>query len=144
MVQQALDRAKPAFEARGVRVNFWPQTGLPKVLCDLRWMGRALDHLLDNAAKFSPVNGEADVTVERDGSGVRLSVRDRGPGIPPEERESLFQRFKQIGQVLTDKTPGLGAGLPLVRRIVEGHGGTMGIDGGPGRGTLVWVRLPVS
>ncbi len=144
LVQQALGRARPALEGRGVRVNFWPQTGLPKILCDARWMGRALDHLLDNAAKFSPVNGEVEVTVERDGAGVRISARDRGPGIRPEDRESLFRRFKQSGQVLTDKTPGIGAGLPLIRRIVEGHGGTMGIDGGPGRGTLVWVRLPVS
>jgi signal transduction histidine kinase/signal recognition particle receptor subunit beta len=141
-VQGAIDRTRPSFEERGVRVNFWPQTGLPKLLLDERWLGRALDHLLDNAAKFSPANGEVDVTVEREGGGVRVSVRDRGPGIAPEERESLFRRFKQIGSVLTDKPPGIGAGLPLARRIVEAHGGTIGLDGGPGKGTVAWIRLP--
>jgi signal transduction histidine kinase/signal recognition particle receptor subunit beta len=142
LVQAALDRAKGAFEARGVRVNAWPSKGIPGVSVDPRWMGRAFDHLLGNAAKFSPEGGEVDVTIEADGAGVRVSIRDRGPGVPPAERESLFRRFKQMGQVLTDKTPGLGAGLPLARRIVEAHGGTLEIEGGPGRGTVVTVRLP--
>jgi len=142
LVQQAIERTRPAFEERGVRLNFWPQTGLPKVPCDARWLGRALDHLLENAAKFSPLKGEVDATVEKDGAGVRISVRDRGPGIPPGERDSLFDRFKQIGQVLTDKNPGIGAGLPLARRVLELHGGEIGLDGGPGRGTVAWVRLP--
>ena len=143
IVQQALDRTRKEFSERNLRVNFWPQTGLPKFLCDPRWIGRALDHVLGNAAKFSPVNGEVDVTVERDGASIRISVRDRGPGIPPGERESLFRRFKQIGKVLTDKPPGIGAGLPLARRILEAHGGTIEIEGGPGRGSAVTMRLPV-
>jgi signal transduction histidine kinase len=141
IVQAAFDRSRGAFEARGVRANLWPQSGVPKFLVDPRWMGRALDHLLGNAAKFSPENGEVDATIEGDGGVVRISIRDRGPGIPPAERESLFRRFKQMGQVLTDKTPGLGAGLPLARRIVEAHGGSLEITGGPGRGTVVTVRL---
>ncbi len=141
LVQQALDRTKGAFEARKLRVGFWTQAGLPKVQVDPRWMGRVLDHLLGNAAKFSPENGEVEVKVEREGEAVRIAIRDRGPGIPPGERESLFSRFKQMGQVLTDKPPGIGAGLPLARRIVDAHGGTIDIDGGPGRGTTVTVRL---
>jgi signal transduction histidine kinase/signal recognition particle receptor subunit beta len=142
VLQQALDRTKRAFEARNLRAGFWTQAGLPKIQVDPRWMGRALDHLLGNAAKFSPENGEVEVKVEREGEGVRIAIRDRGPGIPPEERASIFSRFKQMGQVLTDKPPGIGAGLPLARRIVEAHGGTIDIDGGPGRGTTVTVRLP--
>jgi signal transduction histidine kinase/signal recognition particle receptor subunit beta len=143
-VQQALDRAGPAFRARGVKAGFWPQSALPKVLLDPRWADKALDHVLGNAAKFSPPKGEVDVTVERDGGGVRITVRDRGPGIPPEERESLFRRFKQIGQVLTDKTPGIGAGLPLARRILDLHGGSIALEGGPGKGTIVILRFPAS
>ena len=142
LVQQSVERTRPAFDERGVRLNYWPQTGLPKILCDARWMGRALDHLLENAAKFSPLKGEVDVTVEKDGTSVRVSVRDRGPGIPDSERDGLFERFKQIGQVLTDKNPGIGAGLPLARRVLDAHGGQIGLDGGPGRGTVAWVRLP--
>ena len=142
LVQQSVERTRPAFEERGVRLNYWPQAGLPKILCDARWMGRALDHLLENAAKFSPLKGEVDVTVEKDGTAVRVSVRDRGPGIPESERDGLFERFKQIGQVLTDKNPGIGAGLPLARRVLDAHGGQIGIDGGPGRGTVAWVKLP--
>ncbi len=143
LVQAAVDRSKGAFDARKLRVGLWSQAGLPKVQVDPRWMGRALDHLLGNAAKFSPEGAEVEVKVEREGDAVRVSIRDRGPGIPAEERESLFRRFKQMGQVLTDKPPGIGAGLPLARRIIEAHGGTIGIDGGPGRGTTVTVRLPV-
>ncbi len=145
LVLEAVNRARPAFEKAGVRLNFWPQPGLPRVPCDARWIGRVLDHLLDNAAKFAPLGSDVDVTVnaEAGDKALRIAVRDRGPGIPPEQRESLFQRFKQLGQVLTDKPPGIGAGLPLTRRVVEGHGGAVGIEGGPGRGTQVWFTLPV-
>lgn len=142
MVQKALDRARPAFEAKGIRAGFWPQSGLPRMNADPRWIGRVLDHLLENAVKFSPQGSDLDVTVERDGTSVRISVRDRGPGIPAGARESVFERFKQTGQVLTDKPPGLGAGLPLSRRIVESHGGEIGIESGAGRGTTAWFRLP--
>jgi signal transduction histidine kinase/signal recognition particle receptor subunit beta len=142
LVQESLDRTKGAFEERKVSVAFQVQANLPKVPVDGRWLGRALDHVLGNAAKFSPEGGEVEVTAERDGVQVRIAVRDRGPGIPAGERESLFRRFKQIGQVLTDKTPGIGAGLPLARRIVEAHKGSIEIGGGPGRGTIVTLRLP--
>jgi signal transduction histidine kinase len=142
LVQQSMDRTKAIFEERKVAVAFKVQANLPKVAVDPRWMGRALDHLLVNAAKFSPEGGEVEVSAERDGVQVRIAVRDRGPGIRPEERESLFRRFKQIGQVLTDKPPGIGAGLPLARRIVEAHRGLIEIGGGPGAGTVVTVRLP--
>jgi signal transduction histidine kinase/signal recognition particle receptor subunit beta len=142
MVQEALDRARPAFEAAGVRVGFRPRKGLPKVVCDPRWTGRALDHLLDNAAKFTPEGGEVDVTVEAGDGTVRFSVSDGGPGIPPGGRETIFLRFKQAGPILTDKPPGLGAGLPLARTILEAQGGTIGIEDGSGRGTVAWIELP--
>ncbi len=142
LVQKALDRARPGFEAKGIRAGFWPQSGLPRMMADPRWIGRVLDHLLENAAKFSPQGADLDVTVEREGEFVRVTVRDRGPGIPEKDRDSVFERFKQTGQVLTDKPPGLGAGLPLSRRIVEKHGGAIGLEGGPGRGTVAWFRLP--
>ncbi len=144
IVQAALDRARPAMEARSLRVGFWPQAGVPRVLCDPRWIGRALDHLLDNAAKFSPQGAEVGVTLEAAGPAVRVSVRDQGPGIAAADRDSLFRRFKQTGQVLTDKPPGIGAGLPLVRRIVEAQGGACGIGGGPGLGTVAWIELPAA
>jgi len=144
VVQQALDRTRAVFDERKVKASFKVQANLPRIPVDPRWMGRALDHLLGNAAKFSPEGGEVEVAAERDGVQVRISVRDRGPGIPPAERESLFRRFKQIGRVLTDKTPGIGAGLPLARRIVEAHRGTIEIGGGTGQGTVVTVRLPVA
>src|SRR5690349_15712782 len=140
--QAAVDRTRAMAEARGVRVNFWPQSGVPRVLLDPRWMGRAVEHLLANAIKFSPADAEVDLTIDGDAGGVRVTVRDHGPGIPPGERESLFRRFKQMGQVLTDKTPGLGAGLPLARRIVEAQGGTLELGGGPGRGTIATIRIP--
>jgi hypothetical protein len=143
-VRGAIARTAPAFEARRVRVAFHDRAGQARAAFDARWFGRALDHVLGNAAKFSPEDAEATVTLDRDGPSVRITVLDRGPGIVPEERESLFRRFKQLGQVLTDKTPGLGAGLPLVRRIVEAHGGTVALEGGPGIGTGVVLRLPAA
>jgi len=141
----ALEKARPAFEARRLKTQLWlPQAELPRLPCDRRWLDRALAHVLDNAAKFSPEGAEVVVSGESDGKAIVFRVRDRGPGIRPEDRESLFQRFKQLGSVETDKPPGIGAGLPLVRRIAEAHGGTVGLEGGPGLGTLVELRLPLT
>ena len=69
-----------------------------------------------------------------------IRVRDNGPGIPPEQREAVFQPFRRLGPQET-RPPGTGLGLPISRRIVEGHGGTLGIE--PAEGACFVIRLPL-
>jgi signal transduction histidine kinase len=71
---------------------------------------------------------------------VRIAVDDRGPGIPKAEQTLLFERFYRPRA----EGPGIGLGLAIAKGIVEAHGGRIGIDSEPGRGTSVWFTLPLS
>jgi signal transduction histidine kinase len=113
---------------------------------DGRAIQQAVINLLDNAIKHSP-NGET-VTVELNVSQkpncqtVNISVQDKGPGIPPEEHEKIFERFYRLGSELRRETQGVGIGLSIVKHIVEGHGGRIIVESIPGEGSRFTIELP--
>jgi two-component system OmpR family sensor kinase len=102
-----------------------------------------LRNLIDNAVRYTPRGGRVDVAVEaRDasGGGARLTVSDDGPGIPPEERERVFDRFYRRAGTLP---PGSGLGLAIVRAIALSHGASLTLADGPGgRGLTITVEFP--
>jgi signal transduction histidine kinase len=123
---------------------------------------QVLFNLLANASKFTPEGGEiavqavrtrAPLPVPADRSGdeqpymsrevVWVSVLDNGIGIRPEDRDKLFQEFSQVDSALNRQQQGTGLGLALCRSFVEMHGGTIGVDSIPGRGSTFWFLLPV-
>ncbi len=113
---------------------------LPHVLGDRDLLVQMLANLIENALRHCPpgtlIIAEADATA----SGIRLVVRDTGPGIPPGEREKVFRRLYRLEKSRT--TPGSGLGMSLVKAIVELHGGTVALaDNHPGLAVL--VDLPV-
>ncbi|MFL5341486.1 MAG: ATP-binding protein, partial [Gemmataceae bacterium] len=100
-------------------------------------------NLLHNAAKYTPDGGEVAVTAARDGDQTVVRIRDTGVGIPPEMLSRVFDLFTQIDIARDSAQGGLGIGLTLVRRLVELHGGTVGVaSAGTGRGSEFTVRLP--
>ncbi len=127
-----LARERTAFLASGGEreIRFSGEPGLV-VRGDAALLVRVVDNLVGNALKFAP--GEpVDVTVGRaGGESVCLTVRDRGPGIPPGEREEIFRRFARGGSAAA--VPGLGLGLALVAEIVRWHGGRIDVEA-PGSG----------
>ena len=108
-----------------------PMRGVPSTL------ERAIGNLLDNAAKWSPRGGTVEVRVH-DGE---LTVRDRGPGIPAEDRGHIFDRFYRADAARG--RPGSGLGLAIVRQVAESHGGGVTVEAAPGGGALFRLRLPV-
>jgi two-component system sensor histidine kinase MprB len=99
-------------------------------------LGRAVNNLLDNAAKFSPEGGRVEVTL-RDGA---LTVRDHGPGVPEADLPHIFDRFYRGGNAL--ERTGSGLGLAIVRQVAERHGGTVAAATAPGGGLAVTLTLP--
>lgn len=100
---------------------------------------RVIDNLVGNALKFAPAE-PVDVTLRRlNGDSLALEVRDRGPGIPPDEREEIFRRFAR-GAAAT--VPGLGLGLALVSEVVRWHGGRVEVEAPDSGGSLFRVTLP--
>jgi len=101
-----------------------------------------IGNLVRNAIRYTPAGGSIEVRVEQHGDSVRLCVADNGPGIPPDEREHVFERFYRGRDV---QAPGNGLGLAIVARIAELHGARLSIDDGLGGvGTRVCVELAVA
>lgn len=102
---------------------------------------RILVNLITNAAKFSPVDAPITVAAAIDDGGVKVKVIDRGAGIPVEDQQQIFERFYRASGT-GDVTRGTGVGLTIVSKYVELHGGEVGVDSAPGRGSTFWFTLP--
>ena len=100
-------------------------------------------NLLSNAIKYTPDEGRILVLVEPfESASVKVSVRDTGPGIPPELQAQLFSEFAQVNPIPEESTAGAGLGLALAKRLVELHGGTVGCESTPRKGSTFWFTLP--
>lgn len=122
----------------------------PPVLADRRWLGLAIEELIDNAVKFSPDGGGVVVYTAPAGSdgnsqptNVQISVVDSGMGVTGSENTALFGAFVQGDESDTRRFGGLGLGLAVAQRVVEGHGGTVECQPALGRGTAFTIRLPI-
>ncbi|HYW55959.1 MAG TPA: PAS domain S-box protein [Polaromonas sp.] len=124
----------------GLTLNF-PDDEL-QVNVDGDRLTQVITNLLSNAMKFSPPGEAVEVHVTRGGIGVRVEVRDRGPGIPEEFRNRIFQKFSQADSSDTRQKGGTGLGLNISRAIIERLGGSIGFTTGAGVGTVFFFELP--
>jgi K+-sensing histidine kinase KdpD len=111
--------------------------------CDRDLVERVLANFLFNAQKFSPPNSPLEVSVEPGSDSVQIAVRDHGPGVPLEYRESIFNKFEQVGAWKQGQRRGTGLGLAFCKLAVEAHSGTIGVDCPDDGGSLFWFRLPL-
>jgi signal transduction histidine kinase len=105
---------------------------------------RVIANLLGNAFKFTPDGGSVRCSVRAGGDWLILEVADSGPGIPPDERQAVFDRFRQLDGGSTRRFGGIGLGLAIVRELVELHGGKIAVEQAPEGGALFRVELPLS
>ena len=100
-------------------------------------------NLISNAVKFTDA-GSVTCRAVRQGGKLVVSVIDTGVGIAPADQPKVFERFKQVGDTLTDKPKGTGLGLPICREIVEHHGGRVWVESEPGKGSTFSFSLPLA
>jgi signal transduction histidine kinase len=101
-------------------------------------------NLLSNAVKFCDAKaGRVTVRLSSTPAAVRVDIEDNGAGVKPEERELIFEKFRQGGDTLTEKPPGTGLGLPISRQIVAHFGGRLWVEDGPGGGARFSFTLPL-
>jgi PAS domain S-box-containing protein len=145
MVADIVRNAVQAAEGYGQRLNVRFQLDEPssdiRIAVDEERFLQVLANLLSNAAKFSPAHETVQVSITRPQDQVRISVIDRGPGIPEEFRERIFGRFSQADSSSTRRAGGTGLGLHITRQIVERMGGRIGFDTVLGSGTTFWVEF---
>jgi PAS domain S-box-containing protein len=142
VVDQVIETDRIFADGYGVRVRLDPASVDVEVNADPDRLAQVITNLLSNAIKFSPANEEVLVTVERNGAVVRISVRDRGCGIPVGFRSRIFEKFAQADGESRRQSGGTGLGLSIVKQIVERLGGEVGFDDAPDNGTIFYIELP--
>ena len=116
--------------------------GPPAVVADRSRIAQALANLVVNAIRYSPTGTPIQISARRTDAAVRIEVRDHGPGIPPEDRQRIFDKFFR-GRT-ADGTAGSGLGLAIARSLLTLHGGTLEYEETPGGGSTFVARLPVA
>jgi signal transduction histidine kinase len=116
-----------------------------RIRADADRIGQVLTNYLTNALKYSPRESPVEVVVERRGKNAYAAVRDRGPGLPPDEQHRIWERFHRAQgvEVLSGTGIGLGLGLYISRTIIRRHGGKVGVESTPGSGSTFWLTLPL-
>jgi len=114
-----------------------------QIYADEDRLTQVIVNLLSNAIKFSPSNSLITVEAKEDEGYVELCVHDRGPGVPAEHQDAIFQRFQQIESAFSTHK-GTGLGLAICKAIIEGHEGTIGVRSVVAKGSCFWFRIPTS
>ncbi len=143
---EVIDRATAAtsslFEQKGLRLITDVTPGLPVVTGDSDRLIQVVINLISNAVKFTDA-GSVTCRAVRRGGEIVVSIVDTGMGIAPVDQPKVFERFKQVGDTLTDKPKGTGLGLPICREIVEHHGGRVWVESELGTGSVFSFSIPV-
>lgn len=108
--------------------------------CDADLIRRVVENLLNNAFKFTSREGEVRIIVREEGGDLRIAVSDTGLGIPREQHERMFEKFSQMESNRGRHSTGLG--LAFCKLAVEAHGGRIGVESEPGKGSTFWLMLP--
>ncbi|ALF51639.1 ATPase [Nostoc piscinale CENA21] len=130
------------FETNGLHLVSEIDSGLPQIVGDRNRLLQVLINLISNAVKFTQA-GTVTCSVKQQHEGVCISVIDTGIGIAPEDQPKVFEKFRQVGDTLTDKPKGTGLGLPICKQIVEHHGGKIWVESEPGKGSAFSFLIPI-
>jgi len=148
LIQQTLTLMEPYAAARHVSLKCESINAPLIVEADGKAIQQALINLLDNAIKHSPEGATVECGLaplpKDEPRSVRISIRDQGEGIPPEERTRIFEPFYRCGSELRRETQGVGIGLTIVKHIVEAHGGRVDLQSEPGKGSCFSIHLPLN
>jgi len=141
LINQTLNELMPLAESMAIRLE--KDIGeVPPVAMDSERIRQVLRNLVGNALKFTPHGGWVRVGVRRTEDGVRISVADNGPGIPPQHIGSIFEKFRQVYPADSRRLQGTGLGLAIARHIVQAHGGRIWVESEVGHGSTFIFVLP--
>jgi PAS domain S-box-containing protein len=139
VLAQAAAAARPQAQIAGVELAVGGSDEPLPVVADAERVQLVLANLLGNALRHTPGGGRIHARVDARGPDVRFEVQDSGEGIPRQYQERIFERFYQVPGA---RRGGVGLGLYLAREIARAHGGEMGVESEPGRGSTFWFTLP--
>ena len=142
VMEEIIPRVLDDLGPQGVRIRVSLPEDLPEVLADPALLERILANLATNAVRYSPAGEDVLVTASGHNDRIDLRIADRGPGIPPAERNRVFEPFQRLGD--RDNHTGVGLGLALARGLTEAMNGTLVPDDTPGGGLTMILTLPAA
>jgi len=115
-----------------------------KILADRFRLRQVMDNLISNAIKYTPAGSLVLVRANRTNGFWRIEVQDEGPGLTEDDQERLFQAFARLSASPTGNEKGTGLGLAIARRLIEAHGGSIGVRSIPGQGATFHLTIPAA
>jgi PAS domain S-box-containing protein len=143
VVAHVVDQVEPLAERKTQTLTVQVPAARRLVLADSSRIEQVLLNLLGNAVKYTPEGGAVRVSVSRRDGHAQVTVQDSGPGVAPDERDHIFERFYRTQQHEVDRSTGTGLGLPIARMLVELHGGRLWYEDAPGGGSCFCFTLPI-
>lgn len=142
IVEQAIHATSALFMQKGLKIIKSADEELPEIIGDKDRLIQVLINLISNAVKFTE-NGSITCKVQKINNKIMISVIDTGIGIVKTDQENIFEKFKQVGDTLTDKPKGTGLGLPICKQIIAYHGGEIWVESKLGKGSNFSFTLPI-
>jgi PAS domain S-box-containing protein len=142
VITDAYKAVSSLFEQKGLPFYMEIQPGLPEINADKERLIQVVINLLSNALKFTE-KGYVKCKAQLNGDDILVSVEDTGIGIPEEEKDRIFEKFKQVGDLIRGKPKGTGLGLPISKQIVEAHGGEIWVESQLGKGSIFYFTIPL-
>ena len=141
LIESAVEKHKADADAAGLKLS--ADFPLPeiRVLADHERIGHVFSNLIGNALRYTPKDGSIKLGAQSSNGAMRFTVTDTGKGLPREYQERIFEKFFRV----PDEGPkGSGLGLYIAREIVRSHGGDIGVESEPGKGSAFWFTLPAA
>ncbi|MGE4298650.1 MAG: PAS domain S-box protein [Desulfovibrionaceae bacterium] len=142
LVDHSMAATAALFREKGLARDVQVESDLPDVVCDRNRIVQVLINLIANAVKFT-AKGHVSCRLRRLKGAILISVSDTGIGIPLKDQTAIFDKFRQVGDTLTDRPKGTGLGLSICQQIVEYHGGSLSVESEPGKGSTFTFSLPI-
>lgn len=142
VIDEAVKDLSPLAQSKGQNIEVDLPDDFPPIIADQQKLTLVLVNLLSNAVKFTPDGGRITIKAKSNEHEVWVSVSDTGVGIPPEEREKIFERFYQVEDSLTRKEGGIGLGLSIVQGLVELCEGRIWVESEVGQGSTFTFTIP--
>ena len=144
VVDDAVAAVSQMLKENSVQLEINVPQGLPTIVADRDRLMQVMLNLLSNAAKFCKRgDGRVSVTLARQDHVLRVDVTDNGAGVSDSDKEVIFEKFRQVGDTLTDRPQGTGLGLPICRQIIHHFGGSLWVESQPGQGATFSFILPL-
>lgn len=142
LIEERIHIYRVLAEKKEVNINY-QFNEVPSPFFDPNRITQVFDNLLSNAIKFSPAGSSVDIAVTQEEEVVRISVRDEGPGISPEDQNKIFREFEKSSVKPTAGETSTGLGLAIAKKIVDAHHGTMWVESQAGSGSIFSFTLPI-